>query len=168
MLGKLTKTDIVFLRPGYFYENTLMNIGMIRDKKLIANSMDAEAPILMVAAKDIGDKAAELLSKREFTGHTVVELFGERTTYREVTKIIGDKLGIPNLPFIHASEREAIAGMTSMGLSKSIAESFVELAHAISRGAITTTVLDSANPNAPTAYSAFVDEVLYPMYKMAA
>jgi uncharacterized protein YbjT (DUF2867 family) len=168
MLGKLTKTHVVFLRPGYFYENTLMNVGMIRDKKLIANSMDADAPILMVATKDIGDKAAELLANSQFTGHTIVELFGERITYGDVTKIIGDKIGIPSLQFFHASEREAITGMMSMGLSKNIAESFVELAHAVCRGAITTTNLDPAKPNAPTAYSAFVDEVLYPMYKKAA
>jgi uncharacterized protein YbjT (DUF2867 family) len=168
MLDRLSDVDIVFLRPGYFYENTLMNIGLIKSKKVIANAMDPDAPILMVSTKDIGSKAAELLSDREFEGHSVVELFGQRMSYKMVTEIIGDKIGIPDLPYTEASDRDAIDGMVAMGLSKSMAESFVELAHGISAGLVTTTKLDPAKPNAPTKYCDFVDEVFYPMFRKAA
>jgi uncharacterized protein YbjT (DUF2867 family) len=167
-LAALSHVDIVFLRPGYFYENTLMNVGLIKSKKINANSADPDAPILMVATKDIGAKAAELLAKRDFTGHTVVELFGERITYRTVTKLIGEKIGVPNLPYIQASDEEAMTSMTAMGLSRSMAASFVELAHGISRGMVTTTVGNTVTPNAPTTYRQFVDEVFYPVYSKAA
>jgi uncharacterized protein YbjT (DUF2867 family) len=167
-LNTLTDVDIVFLRAGYFFENTLMNVGFIKNNKINVNPVDPDAPILMVAAKDIGEKAAELLAKRDFTGHTVVELFGERISYRDVTKSIGDKIGIPYMPCIQTPDQYAIQNMTAMGLSKNMAESFVELAHGISSGAITTIELDPSKPNAPTKFKDFVDEVFYPVYRKAA
>jgi uncharacterized protein YbjT (DUF2867 family) len=167
-LDTLSDVDIVFLRAGYFYENTLMNVGLIKSKKIIANTMDPDAPILMVSTKDIGDKAAELLFEREFKGHSGVELFGQRMSYKMIAEIIGDKIGVPDLPFVEASDRDAIDSMTAMGLSRNMAESFVDLAHGISNGAVTTTKLDPAKPNAPTKYCDFVDEVFYPIYKKAA
>jgi uncharacterized protein YbjT (DUF2867 family) len=167
-LDALSDVDIVFLRAGYFYENTLMNVGLIKSKKIIANTMDPDAPILMVSTKDIGDKAAELLLERDFHGHSVVELFGQRMSYKMIAEIIGDKIGVPDLPFVETSDRDAIESMTAMGMSRNMAESFVELARGISTGAVTTTKLDPAKPNAPTKYCDFVDEVFYPMYRKAA
>ena len=105
---------------------------------------------------------------REFTGHTVVELFGDRISYREVTRLIGDKIGVPYMPCIQAPDSYAIQSMTATGLSKNMAESLVELAHGISFGAVTTTILDPLKPNASTRFKDFVDEVFYPLYKKAA
>ena len=167
-LGALTDVDIVFLRAGYFYENTLFNIEQIKHRQANADCADPEAPFLMVAAKDIGQRVAELLRKRKFTGHTVEELFGERITMREVTEIIGKKLGIHRLPYVQASEKDAVEGMVAMGLSRNIAESFVELDRAIAKGLITTTIINAKRPNAPTSYKWFVEEVFLPAYRKAA
>lgn len=167
-LDALANVDMVFLRAGYFFENTLMNVSFIKNNRINVNPIDPDAPILMVASKDIGEKAAELLAKRGFSGHTIVEFFGERISYRGVTKIIGDKIGVPYMPCIQAPDQYAIQNMTALGLSLNMAESFVELAHGISLGAVTTTKLDPAKPNAPTKFKDFVDEVFYPLYRKAA
>jgi uncharacterized protein YbjT (DUF2867 family) len=160
MLDTLAGVDIVFLRPGYFFENTLSTLELIKSKQINGGSADPDAPVLMVATKDIGHFAAELLAKRKFKGHSVEELFGERTTFRKVTAAIGKKLAIPNLTYMQFGDKEAIEAMTSMGLSGNIAASFVELSHAISRGLVSTTKLNPKKPNAPTKYSSFIDEVL--------
>ncbi len=168
LLGELKDVDIVFLRAGYFFENTLMNLEQVKNRSVYAYPLEPDAPILMVSAKDIGQKAAELLLKRNFKDHTVVDLFGHRITLQEVSRIIGKKLDIPNVTYIHAPDRETLDGMMAMGLSRNMAESLVELAHGISKGRITTTLLDPSKPNAPTRFEKFIDEALKPTYKKAA
>jgi uncharacterized protein YbjT (DUF2867 family) len=167
-LDTLSDVDIVFLRPGYFFENTLMNIEQIKNRRIFASDFDPDASILMVASRDIGQKAADLLLKHNFRSHTVEELFGHRITLREVSRLIGQKLDIPHIAYVRASDGEAIDGMMAMGLSRNIAESFVELSQGISKGMITTTMLDPRKPNAPTRYHKFIDEALATARKKAA
>ncbi len=168
LLRELKDVDIVFLRAGYFFENTLMNLEQVKNRRIYAYPLEPDVPLLMVASRDIGQKAAELLLKRNFKGHTVVDLFGHRITLQEVSRLIGKRLDIPNVTYITAPDREAIDGMMAVGLSRNMAESFVELAHGVSSGKITTTLLDPSKPNAPTRYEKFIDEVLKPTYKKAA
>jgi uncharacterized protein YbjT (DUF2867 family) len=167
-LDALTGVDIIFLRPGYFYENTLMGVELIKRKHINGGSAGADTPVCMVAARDIGRKAAEILAKRKFTGHTVEELFGEQTTFGKITEAIGKKLAIPHLTYVQFGDKESIENMTSMGVSKNMAEAFVELAHGLDDGKITVRNIDPKKPNAPTKYHTFIDEVLYPTYQKAA
>jgi uncharacterized protein YbjT (DUF2867 family) len=157
-------TDIAFLRAGYFMENTLMNISMIKTQRIIGNHIAADAPILTVATKDISMKAADLLSSRTFMGHVTVELFGHRISYQEMTKIIGDRIGMPDLKYVQFSEKDAITGLVSMGLSLNIAESFVEMSQGISTGKITTVSEDPNKPTAPTKFTEFVNDLFIPAY----
>lgn len=168
MLDALPDVDIVFLRPGYFYENTLQTVELIKRKHINGGSADADAQVLMVATKDIGRKAAEILAKRKFKGHSVEEIFGERTTFRAITEAIGKKLTIPNLTYVQFADKEAVESMMAMGVSNNMADSFVELAHGLSQGRITTTKLNPKKPNATTRYHTFIDDVLYPTYQKAA
>jgi len=61
-----------------------------------------------------------------FTGHRVVDLFGDRITYKEATTQIGEAIGIPELPYVQFSDADAVKGMMGMGLSKNMAESYAE------------------------------------------
>jgi hypothetical protein len=109
-------------------------------------------------------KAADLLSSRTFTGHSIVELFGQRISFREMAKIIGAKIGMPHLSYVQFTERDALAGMVAMGVSQNVAESFVEMAKGINNGKMTPLVADADNPPAPTGFADFVDEVFYPAF----
>ncbi|MGA2506473.1 MAG: NmrA family NAD(P)-binding protein [Chitinispirillaceae bacterium] len=164
-LRALKEVDIVFLRPGYFMENTLMNAGLIKHQRINGNAASPDAPVLMVATRDIAAKAAELLTARSFKNHTVIELFGQRISYREATTIIGEKIGIPDLPYVQFSDGDTVKALTGMGLSTNMAASFVELARGISAGKITTTVIDPQRPNAPTDFRKFAEDVFVPVYK---
>lgn len=167
-LDILVGTDIIFLRAGYFYENTLMNVGLIKSKKINACPIDPDAQVCMVASRDIGEKAAELLSKRRFKSHTVFDFFGQRLSYREVTRIIGMKLGLPELHCVFPTDLDAIQSLMAMGMSRSVAASMVELSHAIGNGRVTSTKLTNAKPNAPTRFSSFVEEIFYSAYHTTA
>jgi uncharacterized protein YbjT (DUF2867 family) len=160
----MKNTDVVFLRAGYFMENTLMNIPMMKTQRITGNHLSADAPISVVAAADISMKAAEMLSTRTFIGHVVVELFGQRISYREMTGIIGARIRMPELSYVQFSEKDAIEGMAGMGLSRNMAESFVELAKGINTGKITNVIEDPNRPNAPTKFDKFVEEVFYPAW----
>ena len=119
----------------------------------------------MIAAKDVAEKAAALLSERSFTGHSVIDLYGERISYDEITQAIAEKIGNPELQFVQFTDQDAIHGFRSMGLSQNLAESFVELAHAIEEGRVHLTQAGIETPTSPTKYNQFVEEVFYPVYK---
>jgi uncharacterized protein YbjT (DUF2867 family) len=164
-LTTLDDVDIVFLRPGYFMENTLGNIPLIKGQNIIGNPSDPEVPFYMVATKDIAVKAADLLSERSFTGHSVIDLYGERISYDEITQAIAEKISNPDLQFVQFTDQDAIHGFRGMGLSQNIAESFVELAHAMEEGRVHVTQASVEKPTSPTKYNQFVEEVFYPAYK---
>ncbi len=167
-LGTLKKVDIVFLRAGYFMENMLMNIDLIRDRNINGNTISPRAPVQMVAAKDIGAKVAELLAKLDFTGHSIVELFGERISFSVATRIIAEKTGIPGLLYTQFSSGDSVDAMTGMGVSRGLAEAFVQMSNSISEGRIVSRTIDPLQPNAPTKFDKFVDEVFIPLFKKAA
>jgi uncharacterized protein YbjT (DUF2867 family) len=167
-LDALKQVDIVVIRAGYFMENLLTNMGLIKGQKINGNTISPGAPIQMVASRDVGAKAAELLESLSFSGHTVVEIFGQRISFSDATRIIGDKIGIPELHYVQFPPRDAVSAMTGMGLSKGIAKGFVEMGDRISEGKIITLTVDPLRPNAPTRFDKFVDDVLVPAYKNAA
>jgi uncharacterized protein YbjT (DUF2867 family) len=167
-LDQLKDVDIVFLRAGFFFENTLMGIERIKNERVYSYAADPDIPIPMVATRDIGNKAAELLQKRSFKGHIVEELFGDRLTLREVTSTLAKKLDIPNLRYEQLSGEKAIQHMVGMGMSQNIAKAFLEMSEAFNKGWIKPTTTNPEKPNAPTKYSKFVDEVYSPAYQKAA
>jgi uncharacterized protein YbjT (DUF2867 family) len=167
-LAKLAQTDIVFLRVGAFMENILMNASLIKNQHINGNAILPDAPVAMVATKDIARKASELLAAPTFTGHRVVDLFGDRITYKEATTQIGEAIGIPELPYVQFSDADAVKGMMGMGLSKNMAESYAEMSSAISKGLIIPTQIDPLKPNAATSFREFANEVMKPALQKAA
>jgi uncharacterized protein YbjT (DUF2867 family) len=167
-LEALSGVDIVFLRAGFFYENTLQFIDQIRDEHSYSYPADPNAPILMVGAKDIGLRAAELLHTRRFFGHSAEELFGDRLTFHEAIGIIGEKLGYPSLRYVRASANDAIIAMVQRGISESMAKAYVELAEGLSRGLITATRLNPEKPNASMRFKKFVELEFYEEFRKAA
>jgi uncharacterized protein YbjT (DUF2867 family) len=167
-LAKLVQTDIVILRAGAFMENTLMNVSLIKNQHINGNTIPPDAPMALVATRDIARKVAELLTAPTFTGHKIIDLFGDRITYKEVTAQIGEAVGIPALPYVRFSDADAIKGMMGMGLSKNMAESYAEMSSAVGRGLIHPTQIDPLKPNASTSFKEFASEVMKPVLLKAA
>ena len=64
----------------------------------------------MIAAKDVGEKAAELLTEEPFRQPRVRELLGPRDyTMAEMTRILGSAIGKPDLRYGQFSYDDARA-----------------------------------------------------------
>ena len=163
-LGVLADIDIVFLRPGYFMENTLGNMELIREKRIDGFSIAPDASINVTASADIGAVAADLLLHRNFLGHTFIEIIGDRLTYPEMTRLIGNAVGIPDLPYVRFSDADAEAALTAMGLSTSVARSYIELGHGIENGLVAPVLTEPGKLTAPTRFATFAEKVFKPAF----
>lgn len=69
---------LTILRPGWFLENALWDVATARDTGIIHSFLQpAEKPFPMVATKDVGRVAAELI-QQDWHGQRIVELEGPR------------------------------------------------------------------------------------------
>ena len=57
MKERLKSADILFLRPAYFMENLLANIGLIKAAGINGSVIKGDVSMHLVATKDIGDVA---------------------------------------------------------------------------------------------------------------
>jgi len=163
----LIGVDIAILRPGYFMENTLGTIPLIKNQRINGSSMVSNAPVAMIATQDIAKEAVKQLTEKAFLGISIIDLFGDRLTYWEATRLIGKAIGIPDLPYVQFSDEDAVATFRKMGLSENVAISYVELSRAISAGKVKPTQIDPDKPNTPTRFKQFAEGVFRPAYKMA-
>ncbi|MBN1982702.1 MAG: NAD(P)H-binding protein [Chitinivibrionales bacterium] len=163
-LDTLKGVDIVFLRAGNFMENLLMNIPTIKKNATNSSTVHPDSVITMVATKDIADKAAALLVTRNFTGHSIIEVFGDRLSLREATAIIGSRINKPNLSYVHLTDSDAIRAYENLGVSPSVANSYIQMAHALSENRIMPRSTDPNRPTSSTTFRLFVDEFFLPLY----
>ena len=165
-LNRIKELNVLHLRAGYFMENTLVQAGIVKNLGTMAGPVDAELRLPMIATKDIREAAAEALLKLEFKGKQTHELQGQRDLrYKEAAIIIGGAIGKPGLDYARLPDDQVLQAMTSMGMSKNVAELILEMAKAINRGHVKTVEPRSAKNTTPTTFEQFVREVFVPAYK---
>jgi uncharacterized protein YbjT (DUF2867 family) len=157
-LKALPGLDLLVLRPGYFYENHFGAIGLVKSQGVNGGATNPDVPVTMIASRDIGEIAAKALVAKDFSGVTVRDLFGPRDlTMSECTRILGSKIGKPDLPFVQFPDEGVVGGLKSAGFSESLARAFVEMSHALNSG-----VMKATQPRAPgntgtTTFESFAD-----------
>jgi uncharacterized protein YbjT (DUF2867 family) len=68
---------VTFLRPGWFMDNAVWDVATARDEGVVRSFLQpADNAIPMVAAKDVGHLAADLI-QQEWSGARIVELEGQ-------------------------------------------------------------------------------------------
>jgi len=165
----LPDAGVVHLRPAYFMENPLWSIPVIRAHGINGSPIRPDAPIPMVATKDIADAAARLLDYGTFAGHSVRYLLGPRDmTMSEATRILGQAVGNPGLKYVQFPEEEARKAMTGMGMSESVVEAMLEMQRGFSAGNIRPTRERDAESATPTSLEEFARTVYARAYKTAA
>jgi len=93
-LDKNKALNIVHLRPTFFMENFLWDLEAIEKTGAMAGAFKKNVQIPLVATQDIAHKAAEILEKFNFQGHSVVEFTGpDSLTMEQVAEIIGKSIG---------------------------------------------------------------------------
>lgn len=142
----------VHLRPGWFLENWLANVGLIRTTGINGGGFTPDLPLVMIATRDIGRVAASLL-QTPFTGQRTRELQGARHyTCRELTAALGAALGRPDLAYVQFAEADLRGALLAAGFSGAMAERFLEMIRGFNEGAIKS--LEPRSPATTTATTA--------------
>ena len=164
---KLNQIDanVLHLRAGYFMENTLSQVGVIRTMGSVAGPLRPDLKLPMIATRDIGNAAADTL-RGEIRGKQTRELLGQRDIdYVEVASIIGKAIGKPSLGYVHAPDDQLRAALVQMGMSANFVGLLLEMAGALNSGYMRALEPRSAANTQPTSFDTFVEEEFAPAYK---
>lgn len=165
-LNAIDGVNVLYLRAGYFMENTLPQINAIR---AMGNAVTPVLPTLkltMIATRDIGSAAAEALLRRDFHGKQTRELQGQRDLdYTEAASIIGKAIGKPSLGYVQASDDQFRPALAQMGISPNFIDLLLEMIHAMNSGHMKPLEPRTAANTTPTSFETFVNEVFVPAYQ---
>jgi uncharacterized protein YbjT (DUF2867 family) len=157
--------DIVHLRPGYFLENVLPNIGLIKAAGINGGMLLPDLPMAMVATRDIAQVASELLRAPKFVGRVTREIQGARdVTNLELTRAIGAAIGRPDLPYITFGEGDFHGALMGAGFSAAAADEFIEMFHAFNSGRAQMREPRGALNTTPTTIEEFAQTVFAPAF----
>ena len=135
-----------------------MSIDMIKNMGINGGHIRGDLPFAMIATQDIAQVAAHHMLDRDFSGKTVKELLGPRDiSMNEVTRIIGEKIGKPDLSYTHFSREDYIKGMMQAGLSQDMAEQLAELEAGINDRLFASGEPRTRENRTPTDFKEFAD-----------
>lgn len=136
-LNALDGVNVLHLRPGYFYDNLLANVGMVQHLNIIGgNFANGDAKVALSDTADIADAAANALLTLNFTGNSVLYLASDERTGSDIANVIGSAINKPELPWVVFSDSDALKGMTDAGLPDEVASNYVEMGTALRSGAM--------------------------------
>jgi len=165
-LAAIPNLNVLNLRAGYFMENTLPQVDVIKNFGMMAGPVNADLPLAMIATPDIAAAAAQALLELNFSGQQSRELLGQRDlTYLEVARIIGVAIGKPALAYVQLPGEQIVQAMTQMGMSKNMANLLVEMSDSLNAGYMKPLEPRTAANTTPTAFERFVQDVFTPAFK---
>jgi hypothetical protein len=168
-LKSIPGLNALFLRAGYFMENTLPQANVIKQMGLTAGPLRPDVKIPMIATRDIGAFAAQALLQLDFQGYETQELQGERDlTMPEATSAIGSGIGKPELEYHQISYEQFRGIVLQMGASQSLADLFIEMSEAINSAHVRALEPRSRRNTTPTSYEQFVREEFLAAYRAVA
>jgi uncharacterized protein YbjT (DUF2867 family) len=134
-LNALTDTNVLHLRPSYFYPNLLANVGLIKAAGIIGSNFSISGnKFPIVDPSDIAAVAAESLLALNFTGKTVRYIASDEVSTDTIAKVIGEAIGKPELAWVKFEDAQSLGGMKQAGLSDEVAENYVEMGVALNNG----------------------------------
>jgi len=168
-LKRISGLNALYVRAGYFMENTLAQTAVIQHMGATAGPLNAELKVPMIATSDIGTFAADELLRLEFRGHQTQELLGQRDlTMMEVSAVIGQAIGKPELQYRQITYDQFRSFLMQMGASQSTADMMVEMAEAQNSGRARALEPRSQRNTTSTSYEQFVAEEFVPAYQASA
>jgi uncharacterized protein YbjT (DUF2867 family) len=161
--------NVLFLRCGYFMENTLPQANAIRQMGSIAGSLRSDLKLPMIATRDIGAVAADILLHPTIRGKQTRELLGHRdVSYNDVAASIGKAIGKADLKYVHLQDDQVRGALVQMGMSEPMANLLVEMMQALNSGKMHALEPRAPQNTTPTSYATFVNEEFMPAYQQQA
>lgn len=167
-LNRISGLNVLHVRAGYFMENTLGQVGIIRALGRTAGPIAGDLKLPMIAARDIGAFAANALLKLNFSGKQTRELQGQRDlSYNEATAIIGKAIHKPDLQYAQLPNEQIRPALAQMGMSANVADLLLEMSASLNSGYMKALEKRSPQNTTPTSYETFVAEEFLPAFQEA-
>lgn len=164
-LNQVGHANILYLRAAYFMENTLPQAGAIKKMGYAAGPLRPDLKIPMIATRDIGNVAADVLLHPTIRGKQIRELHGlQDLTYTEVAATIGKAIKKPDLKYMHLTDDQVRGALVQMGASEQFADLLVEMTNALNSGTMHGLEPRTTQNTTPTSYETFVNESFVPAY----
>lgn len=165
-LSQIKNANILFLRAAYFMENTLPQTAAIHKMGYSVGPLLPDLKLPMIATRDIGTVAADVLLHPTIRGKETRELLGQRDlTYSEVASVIGKAIGKPDLKYVQLSDNQARGALVEMGMSEPAARVLLEMTAALNSGQMRALEARTPQNSTPTSYEKFVAETFVPAYQ---
>lgn len=134
-LNELPIPELVHLRAGFFMENLLQGIDQMIATGIFAWPFSPHRAMPMVAAVDVGERVAALLTEEPFRGQQIQELHGGGD-YRmdEAVAMLGRAAGRGDVRYHQLNYADASEGMIKAGLSESFANAVIQTARSFNEG----------------------------------
>lgn len=157
-LRRLEGTNVLILRPASFFENFYATLGLIKHQGINGGAVAPDLAMPMIATRDIADVATQALKARDWKGAVVRELLGQRDlTHAEATRILGARIGKPDLKYVQFPYADFATALVQMGLSQNVANLYAEMERAINEGKVTSREARRPENTTPTRFEDFAD-----------
>src|SRR5215470_12416373 len=121
-LNQIGSANVLYLRAAYFMENTLPQAPAIHKMNSTAGPLRPDLRVPMIATRDIGNVASDVLLHPTIRGKQIRELHGHRDlTYSDVTSIIGRAIGKPDLRYHQLKDAQFHDVLVQTGMSPQVA-----------------------------------------------
>ena len=164
-LKAISGLDIMSLRAGYFMQNLLGVIGMIKGMGIFGYSLRNDVKTPIVHTKDIAAVAIKHLLSLDFKGFNHVFVPGAADlTMDEVAAILGKAIGNPTLKYVTFPYTDAKAGMLQAGIPETIADGYNELFKCLNDGLYLNDYVRTPENTSPTSLEEFAANEFAPAY----
>ncbi len=164
-LSQISHANVLFLRAGYFMENTLPQADAIRKMGFAVGPLRPDLKVPMIATRDIGTVAAQALLQPSVHGKQTVELLGHSDlSYNDVVRVIGQAIGKNDLKYVQLPDNQILPALVQMGMSEEFARLLLEMTGALNSGYMHALEPRTARNTTPTSYETFVAESFVPAY----
>lgn len=134
-LNQLENTAVLHLRPSYFYQNLLANVGLIKTAGIMGSNFGlGERAFPIVDPSDIAAVAIEALLSLKFTGHSAVYIASDEVSTAQIASTIGAAIGKPELNWVVFTDEQTLGGMRQAGLPDEVAKNYTEMGAALNNG----------------------------------
>jgi uncharacterized protein YbjT (DUF2867 family) len=164
-LNAIGGLNVLHVRAGYFMENNLAAIDMIRGMGMFGHVLLPDLKLPMIATRDIGDYAGPRLLSLDFSGKQTRELLGERDlSMAAATAVIARGIGKPELRYEQLTYDQLRQALTQMGFSPKKAAVYIEMFMAVNVGVLAAQEPRSRENSTATSFEEFVKDVFVPAY----
>ena len=165
-LNKISSANVFYLRCGYFMENTLPQVNAIRQMGVVAGPLRPDLKIPLIATRDIGAMAADILLHPTIHGKQTRELLGQGDlSYNEVASIIGKAIGKADLKYVQVPDDQFRDTLVQTGMLEPMANLLLEMTQALNSGKMHALEPRTPQNTTPTSYETFVNEVFLQAYR---